>query len=122
MNSYLKIKILGYLFLTFLAGCNPMNAASEKHETDATPVDGEPVYRKNPNPTQAYRITMTIEDAPGPFEWISGTAFYQITNHKQCTPIEPIAGCGTSLMKMASPFTLRSAMPPFTSRRSMPMA
>lgn len=92
MNSYLKIKILGYFFLTFLAGCNPMNAASEKHETDATPVDGEPVYRKNPNPTQAYRITMTIEDAPGPFEWISGTAFYQMTNHKQCTPIEPIAG------------------------------
>ncbi|WP_240993271.1 hypothetical protein [Xanthomonas axonopodis] len=40
----------------------------------------DPVYQKNPHPTQAHRITLTIEDAPGPFEWISGTAFYQITN------------------------------------------
>ncbi|MEQ7420819.1 hypothetical protein ABQE70_14805 [Xanthomonas campestris pv. campestris] len=92
MNSYLKIKIVGCLFLILLAGCNPMNAASEKHETDVTTADGDPVYRKNPHPTQAYRITMTIDDAPGPFEWISGTAFYEMTNHKQCTPIEPIAG------------------------------
>lgn len=52
----------------------------------------DPTYQKNPHPTQAYRITMTIEDAPGPFEWISGTAFYQMTNHTQCTPIEPVAG------------------------------
>ncbi|AZR25782.1 hypothetical protein NX80_003960 [Xanthomonas vasicola pv. arecae] len=66
-----------------------MNANSERPDTTA---DGDPVYRKNPYPTQAYRITMTIEDAPGPFEWISGTAFYQMANHKQCTPIEPVAG------------------------------
>ncbi|MFO3707492.1 hypothetical protein ACI6Q5_21570 [Xanthomonas codiaei] len=59
-------------------------------EAEATTSD--PTYRKNPHPTQAYRLTMTIEDAPGPFEWISGTAFYQMINHKQCTPIEPIAG------------------------------
>ncbi|MFC6839698.1 hypothetical protein [Xanthomonas theicola] len=54
--------------------------------------DGDPVYRKSPHPTQAYRITMTIEDAPGPFGHISGTAFYEMTNHRDCTPIEPIAG------------------------------
>ncbi|MBB4130677.1 hypothetical protein [Xanthomonas sp. 3075] len=54
--------------------------------------DGDPVYRKNPNPRQAYRITMTIEDAPGPFGFVDGAVFYQITNHTLCTPIEPIAG------------------------------
>ena len=69
-----------------------MNAASERHGSGETTADGDPIYEKNPHPTQAYRITMTIEDAPGPFEWISGTAFYEMTNHKQCTPIEPIAG------------------------------
>ncbi len=74
----------------FFAGCKPMNAPSS--QADATSSRPDPVYQKNPHPTQAYRITLTIEDAPGPFEWISGTAFYQITNHKQCTPIEPIAG------------------------------
>ncbi|KPL50118.1 hypothetical protein XAXN_03440 [Xanthomonas axonopodis] len=58
-------------------------------QTDA---DGDPLYRKNPHPTQAYRITMTIEDAPGPFGYISGTAFYDMTNHEQCTPMEPIEG------------------------------
>ncbi|MCC8535818.1 hypothetical protein ACDH70_02710 [Xanthomonas axonopodis pv. poinsettiicola] len=92
MNGYLKIKCVGWLFLVLLAGCNPMNATSERHDSKTTTTDGDPVYRKNPHPTQAYRITMTIEDAPGPFEWISGTAYYQMTNHKQCTPIEPIAG------------------------------
>ncbi|UKE63954.1 hypothetical protein KM539_08675 [Xanthomonas translucens pv. poae] len=54
--------------------------------------DGDPIYRKNPHPRQAYRITMTIEDAPGPFEHVTGTVFYQMTNHEQCTPVEPIAG------------------------------
>nr|WP_314733188.1 hypothetical protein [Xanthomonas translucens] len=31
--------------------------------------DGDPIYRKNPHPTQAYRITMTISlrDDPGAF-------------------------------------------------------
>lgn len=67
-----------------------MNAPSS--QADATSSRPDPVYQKNPHPTQAFRITLTIEDAPGPFEWISGTAFYQMTNHKQCTPIEPIAG------------------------------
>ncbi|MFC6839699.1 hypothetical protein [Xanthomonas theicola] len=54
--------------------------------------DGDPIYRKNPHPTQAYRITMTIEDAPGPFGHVEAAAFYQMTNHQQCTPVEPIAG------------------------------
>ncbi|MCD0256731.1 hypothetical protein JWH11_00820 [Xanthomonas melonis] len=92
MKRKLGIKIAGSFVLFFLAGCNPMKTGSEEYDTGATTADGDPVYRKNPHPTQAYRITMTIEDAPGPFEWISGTAFYEMTNHKQCTPIEPVAG------------------------------
>ncbi|MCC4589462.1 hypothetical protein LL962_20610 [Xanthomonas sp. NCPPB 1067] len=92
MKRTLGIKIAGLLAFALLAGCSPMNTGSEKHDSGATTADGDPVYRKNPHPTQAYRITMAIEDAPGPFEWVSGTAYYQMTNHKQCTPIEPVAG------------------------------
>ncbi|KFA33958.1 hypothetical protein [Xanthomonas vasicola] len=69
-----------------------MNANSERHDTTA---DGDPVYRKNPHPTQAYRITMSIEDAPGPFEWISGTAYYEMTNRDACTPFDRSLGMST---------------------------
>ncbi|MCE4352289.1 hypothetical protein LYZ86_24305, partial [Xanthomonas hortorum pv. cynarae] len=65
MKGKLVIKFACSLVLVFLAGCNPMNTGSERHDTDSTTTDGDPVYRKNPHPTQAYRITMTIEDAPG---------------------------------------------------------
>lgn len=60
-----------------------MNAASERQDTGDITAGGDPVYRKNPHPTQAYRITMTIDDAPGPFEWIPGTAFYEMTKSQQ---------------------------------------
>ncbi|MCW0370969.1 hypothetical protein [Xanthomonas sacchari] len=69
-----------------------MNTASENAANPHVDAHGDPVYRKNPHPTQAYRITMTIEGAPGPFGYVSGTAFYDMINHEQCTPIEPIEG------------------------------
>ncbi|MFC3656609.1 hypothetical protein ACFOPN_13345 [Xanthomonas hyacinthi] len=81
----MKIHVPGVLLFLLLAGCNPMNAVSGK--TDA---DGDPVYRKNPHPTQAYRITVTIEDAPGPFGYVSGAAFYDMTNRDDSATIDPI--------------------------------
>ncbi|MCC4620487.1 hypothetical protein LL965_10470 [Xanthomonas cassavae CFBP 4642] len=64
----------------------------QSKDVQARDADGDPIYRKNPHPKQAYRITMTIENAPGPFKWVSGTAFYEIKNHEKCTPVEPITG------------------------------
>ncbi|MEA5125746.1 hypothetical protein [Xanthomonas floridensis] len=64
----------------------------QSKDVQARDADGDPIYRRNPRPTQAYRITMTIENAPGPFDFVDGAAFYQMTNHTLCTPIEPIAG------------------------------
>ncbi|WP_372393197.1 hypothetical protein ACCQ05_05765 [Xanthomonas sp. NCPPB 3582] len=64
----------------------------QSRDVQTRDADGDPIYRKNPHPKQAYRITMTIENAPGPFGWVSGTAFYEIKNHEQCTPVEPITG------------------------------
>ncbi len=58
-------------------------------KTDATTSD--PVYRKNPHPTQAYRITLKMKMRQGRLTG-SRVRFYQMTNRKQCTQIEPIAG------------------------------
>ncbi|MCP3046281.1 hypothetical protein K6X13_04020 [Xanthomonas euvesicatoria pv. allii] len=66
-------------------------------------VDTDPVYRKNSHPEQAYRITMTIEDAPGPFDWISGTAFYEMTNRDACTPFDRSLGMSTKQKEDAIP-------------------
>ncbi|MBV6797163.1 hypothetical protein LN565_05020 [Xanthomonas euvesicatoria pv. euvesicatoria] len=101
MNTPLKNKVVGCLFLSLLAGCKPMNAPSEP--SSPYNADTDPVYQKNPHPTQAYRITMTIEDAPGPFEWISGTAFYEMTNRDACTPIDRSLGFSTKQKEDAIP-------------------
>ncbi|WP_082065239.1 hypothetical protein [Xanthomonas sp. MUS 060] len=65
-----------------------MSATSGKTGAAQVNADGNPVYRKNPHPTKAYRIRMTIDDAPGPFGYISGVAGYQMTNHDGCTPVD----------------------------------
>jgi hypothetical protein len=95
--------------LLILTGCNQMNAASEKADgVTQTDADGDPIYRKNPHPTQAYRITMTIEDAPGPFGYVSGTAFYDMTNHEQCTPLnEPFEGVRTKPKEAGIPINFQ---------------
>ncbi|WP_176141904.1 hypothetical protein [Xanthomonas axonopodis] len=99
----MKIRVPGPLLFLFLVGCNPMNAVSGKTDTD-----GDPVYRKNPHPIQAYRITMTIEDAPGPFGYVSGTAFYDMANYEQCTPLnESFEGVRTKPKEAGIPITLQ---------------
>ncbi len=44
-----------------------------------------PQIRRNPNPT-AYEITMTIENAPGPFGWIEGVMQYETALDDPCMP------------------------------------
>ncbi len=34
-------------------------------------------FRPNPNPVEAYEVVLTLENAPGPFEAVSASAFYQ---------------------------------------------
>lgn len=49
-------------------------------QRDAKP----PVPKRNPNPT-AYEITMTIENAPGPFGVVKAAMQYDVSN-QQCLP------------------------------------
>lgn len=44
-----------------------------------------PEYRENPSPRQAYRLAMTIKDAPGPLKIMVGAAQYDVIN-TDCLP------------------------------------
>lgn len=45
--------------------------------------------KERPDPRKAYRIVMTIENAPGPFAMIEGSAQYDVINHNECGYIDP---------------------------------
>ena len=79
---------LALLCLSSLSACartgtdmNP-NAA---HSPDSAAADPMAEFR-NPQPKIAYRITMTITDAPGPFAWMRPIAHYDVTNRECLSP------------------------------------
>ncbi|MDL9998458.1 hypothetical protein QTI24_07600 [Variovorax sp. J22P240] len=47
--------------------------------------------KQNPHPKMRYQITLTIHDAPGQFESVTGHVQYAITNER-CAPENPVAG------------------------------
>lgn len=50
-----------------------------------------PDIKQNPHPTKRYEITLTIKDAPGPFDSVTGFVQYKVSNDK-CVPLTPISG------------------------------
>lgn len=46
--------------------------------------------KKNPHPVQRYEVIVTA-DAPGPWDKVSGTAFFEVTN-VECTPENKFLG------------------------------
>lgn len=67
--------VLAALAYTTTAGCNPV--AREKTDME---------YKQNPSPTQAFRITMTIKDAPGSFASMRALAHYDVVNRECLRP------------------------------------
>ncbi|RST54961.1 hypothetical protein EJI00_02080 [Variovorax sp. DXTD-1] len=51
----------------------------------------KPDIKLNPHPKMRYEITLTIEDAPGPFDAVEGFSSYQVSNNR-CVPLQPISG------------------------------
>jgi len=45
----------------------------------------------NPHPKMRYEITLTIQDAPGPFDSVTGHMQYEVENER-CSPENPISG------------------------------
>lgn len=72
-----------------LAGAAQMACAPDVQDADSLSSSKEKQmveYKQNPNPTQAYLITMRIEGAPGPFASIKGFAQYDIVG-EECLPV-----------------------------------
>ena len=51
----------------------------------------KPDVKLNPHPKMRYEITLTIEDAPGPFDTVEGSAGYEVANGS-CVPLTPFTG------------------------------
>ncbi|MBS7777353.1 hypothetical protein [Acidovorax sp. CCYZU-2555] len=51
----------------------------------------QPNIKLNPHPKMRYEITLTIEDAPGPFDAVEGSAGYEVAN-RDCVPRAPFSG------------------------------
>ncbi len=47
--------------------------------------------KQNPHPKQAYEITVTIRDAPGPFDSVRGAMAFEVEND-ECVPWDPVSG------------------------------
>lgn len=72
--KFSKVAVLLCLAALPLTACTQsMNATSK------------PEYRENQNPQHAYRVTMAIAGAPGPFAMIIGFAQYDVVN-TECLP------------------------------------
>lgn len=65
---------IGLSLLLPLSACSP--PSSEKAMPD---------FKQNPNPKQAYRLTLTIADAPGPFHSVEGSVQYDVVT-PECLP------------------------------------
>jgi hypothetical protein len=50
-----------------------------------------PDIKLNPHPKMRYEITLTIDDAPGPFESVLGYMQFEVTD-RQCSPEDPVSG------------------------------
>lgn len=77
----------------------PMPAAetSQDREQNATP------RRKlNPNRKRAYRITLTIDNGPGPFGSVEGVAQYDVHNENECGRINPDTGTAYRMPSLES--------------------
>lgn len=50
-----------------------------------------PDIKQNANPKMRYQITVTIKDAPGPFDSVTASAGYDVDNTR-CVPLSPGSG------------------------------
>jgi hypothetical protein len=52
----------------------------------------QPDIKLNPQPKMRYELTLSVHDAPGPFESVSGFMQYEVQNEQECVPADAISG------------------------------
>lgn len=76
------------LSLLALSACQrgPIAMTDTPTDSPTTRNAAKAEFRRNPNPQQAYRITMRIDNAPGPFASMRALAQYDVTNRECLAP------------------------------------
>ncbi|MEW5836522.1 MAG: hypothetical protein AB1832_15780 [Pseudomonadota bacterium] len=72
-----RLPVAAALALLFLTACSRTMDDSD--------------IKQNPHPKQAYDITVTLRDAPGPFDSVRGEMAFEVENH-ECVPQDPFSG------------------------------
>lgn len=80
-----RLAAIGLAFTLALGACSPSGIDMNHASSGAASADASAVG-VNPAPVDAYRITMTINDAPGPFGSMRAIAHYDVTNPECLTP------------------------------------
>ena len=105
-----KVSFLHVALLTLLmaaGACTParndMNTPTvgdaSARASDAAEIEA-PRRKLNPGPKRAYTITLTINDAPGPFGSVEGVAQYDVENYLECGKINPHTGVAYRMPSM----------------------
>lgn len=79
-----------------LAACAPVQDFSTSVEEGKD----KPLRKLNRNPKRAYTISMTIENAPGPFAVVRGSAQYDVENHVECGRYVEFSGVHLSMTSL----------------------
>jgi hypothetical protein len=91
-----KTRLSSYFALAiFAAGTLPLSACQNSGTSTVT----KPAIdiKERPSPQKAHRIEMIIENAPGPFAVIEGSAQYDVINHFECGYIDPVPGIASRI-------------------------
>jgi hypothetical protein len=78
-----RLRLLAFCLLT----------AMSTTACDAAQPVPQPEPKRNPAPTEVYEITVTIKDAPGPFDSIDGFTQFDVLND-ECVPLDYTAALG----------------------------
>jgi len=104
MQRSLLARLALPFLLAALAACHPVDYFPKTVNARTTP-NGELQVDLNLQPKQAYKITATIANAPGPFAEVIGMGAYQAANPNTCGKNNKIAGVAPGI-STGVPFAL----------------
>ena len=105
MNSLMRCATLGGLLA--LTACHPFNSSPPTMTDELRPFSDYTLeLRHNPQPAQAYKITLMLVKPPGPFASIRGVAQYDVMNTECLPPPDANPGGYTSKLSTDESFVL----------------
>ncbi|WP_460730187.1 hypothetical protein [Lysobacter rhizosphaerae] len=85
MNPLMRYATVSGLLLA-LTACHPLDSSPQTMSKKYHPLSDYTLeLRHNPQPTQAYKISLMLINPPGPFAYIRGVAQYDVMN-TECLP------------------------------------